>query len=163
MGFHRHPSLLEIFESLPIDVLSERMRTNRSCNLLPSYHVGREGAKVVIFSVQLLLASSGARCKAMRQRVPAYPVPLRRTRCMAQGSKYGLRAHVDKSARSCGRVWTHLQLRWSEHQRAMSIASRETNPTQRRIGILLAQCCPVTTDPIKHSTYNQKAIEKSKG
>ena len=45
----------------------------------------------------------------------------------------------------------------------MSIANSETNPTQRRIGILLAQCCPVTTDPIKRSTYNQKAIEKPKG
>src|SRR5271154_6586656 len=104
--------------------------------------LGEKVAKVVILSVQLLLAFSRARCEAqnaMSQRVPAYPVPLRGTRCIGARLWYGSRRMLIRVRAHVERVWTYLlQLRWSEHQRAMSIASRETNPTRRRIGILLA-------------------------
>src|SRR3954451_348517 len=102
---------------------------------------GEKFAKVVILFVQLcsLLRGHDAKLKCYE------PV----CTCISSTSTVGLdawrkalvriEAHVDKSSRSCRRVWTYLlQLRWSEHQRAMSIANRETNPTRRRIEILLA-------------------------
>lgn len=67
---------------------------------------GEKVAKVVILSVQLLLAPPRARCEAqnaMSQHVPAYPVPLHGTRCIGARLWYGsrrmlirVRAHVDE-------------------------------------------------------------------
>ena len=97
--------------------------------------LGEKVAKVVILSVQLLLAFSRARCEAqntMSQCVPAYPVPLRGTRCIGARLWYGLRRMLIRVRAHVERGWTYLlQLRWSEHQRAMSNSKQENQPNSK--------------------------------